>query len=210
MPIDIAYIRAFLRRPGIEGPQQLRGYIPCHWTRGRTRNYTGQPHPEEYTAMGVSGVTIATGVDLGQTTADDLESNGAPSAIVNCLRPYLGLRQDAAIRKLHAVPLSVSPATADALDDAVHGMHAARIAARYDQDSPVTPFADLPPQAQAAIFSLLYQLGCTGGPRRAPNTWTALLRGDWADAARRLRTRSYWEGYQDRRALEGALLREVC
>ena len=210
MPIHLAHIRAFLNRPGIEGPQQLRGYIPCHWTRGRTRNYTGQPHPEEYTAMGVSGVTIATGVDLGQTDADTLRGAGASDGIVNSLSPYIGLKRSAAIRKLHAAPLAVSPATADALDHAVHGLHARRIAARYNQDSPVAVFADLPPQAQAAIFSLLYQLGCGGGPRRAPRTWAAFLSGDWRDAAARLGKGSLWEGYQARRALEGKHLKEIC
>ena len=210
MPIDIPCIRAFLNRPGIEGPQELRGYIPCYWTQGRTRNYTGQPHPEEYTAMGASGVTIGTGVDLGQTDADTLRGAGVSDGIVNSLSPYIGLKQNAAIRKLHKRPLTVSRATADVLDAAVIRLHARRIAARYDQDSPVAPFADLPPQAQAAIFSFLYQLGCTGGPRRAPNTWAAFLSGDWRDAAARLGKGSLWEGYQARRALEGKHLKEIC
>lgn len=209
MPINIPCIRAFLNRPGIEGPQQVRGYIPCHWTRGRTRNYTGQPHPEEYTAMGASGVTIGTGVDLGQTNADTLRGAGVADGIVNCLLPYLGLKREAAVRKLHELPLTVSRATADVLDNAVIGLHAGRIAARYNQDSPVAAFADLPPQAQAVIVSLLYQLGCTGGPRRAPHTWAALLAGDWRDAAARLGKGSLWEGYQARRALEGKYLSEA-
>ena len=226
MPIHLAHIRAFLNRPGIEGPQQLRGYIPCLWDPAgaapgaprRSRNYTGQPRPEEYTPMGVSGVTIATGVDLGQIGAEELrvlrgprpQGFGLSDAIANALAPYLGLRGDAAVRALRRLPLAVSRTTADALDDAVHGMHAARIAARYDQDSPIAPFASLPPQAQAAIFSLLYQLGCGGGPRRAPRTWAAFLSGDWRDAAARLGKGSLWEGYQARRALEGKHLKELC
>lgn len=217
MPIDIPAIRAFLNRPGIEGPQQRRGYIPCYWNPAgaapgsvrRTRNYTGQPRPEEYTAMGVSGVTVGTGVDLGQTDADTLRGAGAPDGLVNTLRPYLGRKQDAAIRTLHRLPLTLSAASADVLDAAVHALHARRIAARYDNDSPVAPFASLPPQAQAAIFSLLYQLGCAGGPRRAPRTWAAFLSGDWRDAAARLRRGSLWEGYQARRALEGKHLSEL-
>ena len=218
MPLHLAHIRAFLNRPGIEGPQQLRGYIPCWWDPAgaapgaprRSRNYTGQSRPEEYTPMGVSGVTIGTGVDLGQTDADTLRGAGVSDGIVNSLLPYIGLKRSVAVRKLHERPLTLSPATADALDEAVHGLHARRIAARYDQDSPVAPFADLPPQAQAAIFSFLYQLGCTGGPRRAPNTWAAFLSGDWRDAAARLGKGSLWEGYQARRALEGKHLKEIC
>jgi hypothetical protein len=41
MPIHLTHIRAFLNRPGIEGPQQLRGYIPCHRLCGGTANYRG-------------------------------------------------------------------------------------------------------------------------------------------------------------------------
>ncbi len=224
MPIHIAHIRAFLNRPGIEGPQQVRGYIPCRRNDdGKGKNYigpSGTPSdgvrypatgmPAAYTAMGASGVTIATGADLGQTDADTLRAAGVSDGIVNALRPYIGLRRDAALRKLHALPLAISRSTADALDVAVIGLHAARIAARYDQDSPIAPFAALPPQAQAAIFSLLYQLGCAGGPRRAPRTWAALLSGDWRDAAARLGKASLWEGYQVRRALEGDHLKELC
>lgn len=224
MPIHIAHIRAFLNRPGIEGPQLLRGYIPCHRrSDGKGKNYVGPsgtptdgvPYPATgmpaaYTAMGASGVTIGTGVDLGQTDADTLRAASLSDGIVNALRPYIGLRRDAALRKLHERPLTISRPTADALDAAVIGLHAARIAARYDQDSPIAPFAALPPQAQAVIFSLLYQLGCAGGPRRAPRTWAALLSGDWPDAAARLGNGSLWEGYQNRRALEGDHLRELC
>jgi hypothetical protein len=156
-------------------------------------------------AMGVSGVTIATGVDLGQTDAGTLLQSGLDSGITCMLRPYLTLRKDAAIRKLHALPLAISPDTACALDEVMLGIHAGRISARYDSSMPATPFAGLPWQAQAAIFSLLYQRG-TGASDKAPKTWAALVRGDWRDAATRLCDASLWDGYQERRKLEGELL----
>lgn len=210
MPIELARIRAFLNRPGIEGPQQLRGYIPCHNKNGGTANYRGPESgkPEDFTAMGVSGVTIATGVDLGQTDARTLAGGGLNDGIACMLLPYLGLCRDAAIRKLHALPLTVSPDTAQDLDAVTHGIHARRIAAHYDSAGPAALFADLPWQAQAAVFSLLYQRG-TGVSAKAPQTWAALVRGDWEDAARRLRDVSLWEGFQARRKLEGELLKEI-
>ncbi|MDR0238694.1 MAG: pesticin C-terminus-like muramidase [Deltaproteobacteria bacterium] len=210
MPIHLADIRAFLNRPGIEGPQQLDGYIPCRMKTGGSANYRGPSSgpPGDFEAMGVSGVTIATGVDLGQTDADTLQRGGLCSGIADMLRPYFGLRRDAAIRKLHDLPLRVSPDTAHELDRVTHGIHAGRISARYDGAHPATPFAGLPPQAQAAIFSLLYQRG-TGVTGKCPNTWAALVAGDWRDAAARLCNASLWEGYQGRRALEGRLLKEI-
>jgi hypothetical protein len=210
MSIHLSHIRAFLNRPGIEGPQQLRGYIPCHRLRGGTANYRGPQSgpPEDFMAMGVSGVTIATGVDLGQTDTDALLQGGLDSGIAGMLRPYLTLRKDAAIRKLHALPLTIAPGTACALDEVMLGIHAGRISARYDSSRPATPFAGLPWQAQAAIFSLLYQRG-TGVSDKAPKTWAALVRGDWQDAATRLCDASLWDGYQGRRTLEGNVLKEI-
>ena len=210
MPIHLAQIRAFLNRPGIEGPQQVRGYIPCYRTRGGTANYRGPESgpPADFIAMGVSGVTIATGVDLGQTDAAALLRGGLDSGITCMLRPYLGLRKEAAIHKIHALPLIIAPATADALDEVMIGIHAGRIRVRYDSSRPVTPFDGLPWQAQAAIFSLLYQRG-TGASDKAPNTWAALVRGDWRDASARFCDASLWVGYQERRKLEGALLKEI-
>ena len=66
----------------------------------------------------------------------------------------------------------------------------------------------LPWQAQAAIFSILYQRG-TGSPKHYPNTWQAFVRQDFVDAARRLCTESYWDRYQSRRRKEGQLLKQL-
>ena len=210
MSIQLSAIGSFLNRPGIEGPQQLRGYIPCHRKGGGTANFRGPEsgRPEDFTAMGVSGVTIATGVDLGQTDADTLARNGLNGGIANVLRPYFGLRRDAAIRKLHALPLTVSPDAAHELDRVTFAVHGRIISTRYNRDNPATPFENLPWQAQAAIFSLLYQRG-TGAVLKAPNTWAAFVRGDWKDASRRLCTPGFWEGYQNRRRLEGEVLKEI-
>lgn len=74
-------IREVLHRPGFEGPQQLRGYIPCDLRTGGTANYYGGPNPERYVPMGISGVTVGTGVDLGQTDATTLGGMGGVPAL---------------------------------------------------------------------------------------------------------------------------------
>lgn len=204
---DLMYIMEFLRTPGVEGRQRLTGYIPC-----TPRNYTGQARPERYAAIGVSGVTIATGCDLGQTDAETLLDYGLASAIVNRLRPYFGLKQEHALRKLHILPLTVAQDTADAIDLAVHaGYWRHRVAPAY-QAAAGLPATALPRQAQAVLFSLCFNYGCGGFRRRAPNTWAALVRQDWQDAARRLGNRKLWvePWAQSRRAIEGRLLQEVC
>jgi len=47
-----------------------------------------------------SGVTIATGFDLGQRGEDDLARLGLPSALIAKLKPYLGKRSQDAVDAL--------------------------------------------------------------------------------------------------------------
>jgi len=203
MSIEYARIRAFWGT--VEGKQQTQGYIPCDLVGGGTANYRGGPNPERYKPMGVSGVTIAMGVDLGQTSAPELGGMGVSSATINSLRPYLGQSGPAAVEVLHRLPLTVSQAVADELDEALHTRHIGIAQARYDKDAGAGAFEALPWQAQAAISSIIYQRG-PGSIKRFQNTWDAFVRQDWPDAARRLMNGDLWERYQSRRATEGRLL----
>lgn len=203
MAIETARIRAFLAT--VEGTQQTQGYIPCDLVGGGTANYRGGPNPERYVPMGVSGVTIGTGVDLGQTSAAELEGMGVSSATINSLRPYLGQSGPDAVEVLHRLPLTVSQAVAEELDAALHTRHIGIAQARYDKDAGAGAFAALPWQAQATITSIIYQRG-PGSIKRFQNTWAAFVRQDWPDAARRLMNGDLWERYQSRRAAEGRLL----
>ena len=209
MPIHIDKIVEVLRRPGFEGPQQLRGHIPCELATGGTANYHGGPEPEKYRPMGISGVTVGTGVDLGQTDAATLAGMGVDPGIVNQLRPYLGQSGADAVAVLHRMPLIVSRDVADELDAAMLNHHVDKISDHYDRAAGVTDaFAALPWQAQAVIVSIQYQRG-VNSPRKYPNTWRALVSRDWADAAARLGNGRLWSGYRYRRRLEGQLLEEL-
>lgn len=203
MPADILYISKFLNTPGVEGPQQLCGYAP-----GKPGNFTGRNQdPSLYTAIAASGVTIATGCDLGQTNADTMLGYGLDRGVVNSLRPYFGLKRQDAICKLSSLPLTIAKHTADAIDHAVHGGYLRYVVAAYDRESSV-PFADLPKQAQAVIFSLCFQKGCTGVRTDWPKVWGHLVLQDWPRAVHELETG--FSQYKLRRSIEGKLLREVC
>lgn len=209
MPIHTDKIQEVLRRPGFEGPQQLRGYIPCDLTTGGTANYKGGPNPERYIAMGASGVTIGTGVDLGQTDKDTLRGMGVSNAVVYKLMPYLEQSRAAAVDALHRLPLTLSQAAADELDEAMLNHHISKISAYYDAATDPGTFASLPWQAQATIVSIQYQRGVKS-PRKYPNTWKAFVTQNWTDAAYRLGTGRFWTGYQGRRRLESELLKELA
>lgn len=191
--------------------RKCTGYIPCYVSEeaqqrvGKaTRNYTGDNGPpQDYRVMGVSGVTIGTGCDLGQQTEAGLRVMGVPHALLNAFRPYIGVRADAAIRALHRAPLTITEAECDALDFAVHATYVQRAAKLYDGASSV-PFADIPPEAQAVVAHLFYHLG---SPKKYLNTWTALTRQNWQTAADKLRNGDLWSGpYDHGRASEGRLL----
>ena len=191
MSINFDFIKNFLGP--LEGAGVTRGYVPC--------DKAGRP-------LGVSGVTIGTGVDLGQQTGAGLLDMGVPHAVVKKLPPYIGLKKDAALAAIKDQPLTLSPAETSALDDAVIKRYLRDIEARYNKDNPASPFADLPPEAQAVLVSILYQRGL-GSPKSYPNTWTLLLKGDWPGAAAKLCNGALWDGYQTRRAAEGKLLKRI-
>ena len=121
----------------------------------------------------------------------------------------LGKQDVAAVYSLHAAPLSIGKPEADILDKAMLHHHVNKIAARYDRDAGAGAFESIPWQAQAVIVSIQYQRG-VNSPSRYPNTWAALVRRDWADAAARFKNGSLWSGYQSRREAEGKILEEIA
>lgn len=207
--IEIERIRAFLNSDGIEGPQQLRGYIPCNVRGGGTANYRGGPNPDKYEPMGVSGVTIATGVDLGQTDIRTMRDWGVEPGLVQTLIPYIGRTKRDAVMALNREPLTISQDEADHLDRQFHSAYAALVATRYDRDAGKGAFENLPWQAQTAIFSVLYQRG-VNSPKRYQHVWDKLVRGDWFGAARDFGTAANWNGYMTRRRKEAMLLAELA
>ena len=201
---DMAYINAFLNRQGVEGPCVTIGDIPA-----RPGNFYGRPdqRPERYTAIGASGVTIATGCDMGQTDVPSLKGYGVSDPLVEKLKPYIGLKRAAAIAKLAKYPLAISPTDAQELDTCVHNGYLDRyVRPAYERASGVS-FDSLPRQAQAVVFSVCYQKGCGGVRRDWPKLWSYLVGRKWADAACELRTG--FREYKVRRTMEGNLLVEL-
>lgn len=200
MPINFEYIRAFLEK---WERRETVAYIPC-----RRRNFVGsRPYDEGLygEVIGASGVTVGSGLDLGQQTEADLFRMGLDLELVALFCPYLGKKRDVAIAVLSANPLTLTNEQCDAVDAAVHADYIRRAAIAYDQAMPDAPFALVPSQAQAVIVSLFYQLGA--GVTRYPRTWRFLLDADWEAAARELE--SGFTRFAARRADEARLLREI-
>ena len=195
MPRADSYIRKILER--FEGAGRKRGYVPMQ--QGRV--------------LGNSGVTIGTGVDLGQRTRKELEQMRVPATIIGALVPYLGLQKEAAIAKLNTCPLVLAEDAVAALDEAVIGHCITRMEMRFDLTvqslaNPPRPglFAERPREVQAVLVSLAYHLGFGGFPR----TYALLAGGQYAGAIAELRNSAAWNHrYIYRRREEAALVEQA-
>lgn len=193
-----------------EGKQQIVGYIPCDIAgSNKTANYKGGPDPAKYIPMGVSGVTVGTGVDLGQTDATTLKNIGVSEETIDVVRPYLCKRKMEAVYALHRAPLTLTREQAEELDRCMHNHHIEIISRRYDRDAGVGAFNEIPWQAQAVICSILYQRG-VNSPKKFVNTWNALVTRNWKEASERLQNSKLWAGYHSRRKAEGKILEEIA
>jgi hypothetical protein len=169
----------------LEGAGILKGYVPVPETSN-------------------SGVTIATGVDLGQVSARELDRWPIDPALKDRLRPYCGLRKFAAVAFCKAHPLTITKAEGEQIDGYVHSSHMQRIAALYESKSGVR-FAELPDRAQTVIVSVGFQYGDL--PSRCPNFWRLCLARNWSGVIAELR--NFGDAYGPRRRMEADYLAPV-
>lgn len=180
MPIDWHFIA------DLEGAGILTGYVPV----AETSN---------------SGVTIASGVDLGQTSPRQIDFWPVDDALKMRLRLYCGLKRQDAVDFLRAHPLTISRSECAEIDAAVQAEQASRIAAAYDAASSVK-FARLPDRAQTVIVSLAFQYG-SDLAHRCPRFWHAAIAQDWPAMAEELE--NFGDAYAPRRLKEATYLMPV-
>jgi hypothetical protein len=181
MAVDWTFIAA------LEGCE-LKGYVPdSHGSR--------------------SGVTIATGVDLGQLTAAELDGWSIAADLKDKLKPYCGQIRDDAVACLKARPLTLSQAECDALAAVVQGSSLALVRRRYDATRPPPPtrFDDMPDRAQTVIASVAFQYGDLAA--RCPHFWALAVVQDWPRMIAQLR--NFGDKYPTRRNKEADYLRPL-
>lgn len=175
-----------------EGGQYLRGYVPFT----RQKNAAGVTLT---VVAGRSGMTIATGFDIGQHTGDYLRGvTGLSARSLALLLPYAGkqfthLDKPTVIKRvatLGPIPV-IDKAEADALDRAVaeDTLKATMTAWAANRQSTVPVFSMMPSAWQTVMFSRTYNQGpgwvLPGSPTRA--FFTFATQGKWREAATALR-----------------------
>jgi hypothetical protein len=167
----------------LEGGRRTTGYVP---------------NPEGSR----SGVTIGTGIDLGQMGESDLEQFDFPSDLKDKLRPYLGKIKFEAVDLLDRMPLQVTDEEAEIIDKQVKSRFVRDLERKFD-DSATMHFDELPDGVQTVIASVAFQYGDLR--RRTPNFWRQITTGDWQGAYRNLR--DFGDAYASRRNQEADLLK---
>lgn len=154
-----------------------------------------------------SGVTIATGFDLGQRNENDLKSLKLDATLVTKLKPYLGLKGQDAQSLLKKSPLVISLTQAQLINKKVKSTHIAQLKFRYNTaPGNKKKFIDLPQQAQTVIASVSFQYG-VGLSIRAPKFWKAVTSQDWSETIKILK--SFGDIYPTRRKKEAALMEKM-
>jgi hypothetical protein len=182
--VDFGFIR------GLEGGQRLTGYVPDADTSQ-------------------SGVTVATGFDLGARNVTDLQNLGLPSSLVNKLSRYCGKQRREATFLLLQYPFSLTKQEADAIDVASKRSAISTLITLYDRALPRTAefrgFAQLPAEAQTVIASVAFQYGHL--PSRTPRFWRTVTEQRWQAAVDELR--DFGDRYSTRRRKEAELLAKL-
>lgn len=180
----------FLR--SVEG-FELKGYIP---------------EDNDGNVIGQSGVTIASGLDLGQQNRESLEAIGIPTYLIDKFERYFGLTRENAKKQLAENPLSIEQEEADFIDKVLMNYDFNRLGQEWnrtqDLDNGGVDWNSLEPEKQSVLLSVFRQYGNTG---EFPKFWGFTTSGDWGAAIDELR--DFKDDYGPRRNIEADLLESL-
>ena len=154
----------------------------------------------------MSGVTVGTGVDIGQRSAAEIQTLDIPETLKQKLIPYAGLTGQDAVNFLVDRPLRLTEDEAYALDQAVAQDIFGDVATLYDADATGDSFLELPLEARTVIGDVAYQYG-PNLEQRLPEFWGDVTQGRWDEATQTLR--DFGDRYPDRRNAEAELLEQA-
>lgn len=146
-----------------------------------------------------SGVTVASGFDIGQRNEYDLI--GLPDHIVSLLSPYCGLTGYNAIQKLNELPLIVTDDQLLIINEFAYSEAEDKLIKLWQEWSD-TDWNDLTSVQQTVVASVAFQYGYL--PTRTPNFWRQVTTGKWREALENLR--DFGDNFPTRRNKEADYL----
>jgi hypothetical protein len=156
----------------IEGEGFRKGYVPIDKRTGKI--------------IGTSGVTIATGVDLGTKDRKFFEDIGVSEGIILKLEPFFQLKGEEALK--NAKKLELSASEVKEVDTAIRKKYTNDVINAYEKDSGKN-FEDLTSAQQTITASVALQHGDL--KTSAPDFWDQVLNDEWDDVIANLRD---WDG----------------
>jgi hypothetical protein len=204
-----------------EGGQWLDGYLPINGN-GIKGQYLGvEPWNDKWVVVDSSGVTVATGFDIGQYNLEEIRKFDLSEDLKVKILPYAAISTTSkltshlligklAAEKLYSTRgLKISKEEAKAIDLAVPKYILQQLEENYEKERVLcggkVAFASLPNEICTAIFSFAYQNGANWGPAKkgekefAQAYWTHITTQKWDDAVRVLRS---YTKHADRRKAE--------
>jgi GH24 family phage-related lysozyme (muramidase) len=160
-----------------------------------TKGYV--PDPENSN----SGVTIASGFDLGQTSRRSLQS-AFPESLCSKLMPYVGMKKIKAQEFLKKHPLEVTQSETELINDFTHSSSSNSLQQSWENSTTFSSFEDLGDNEQTVIASVHFQYGSLS--IKTPNFWKQVTAGDWVQAVANLR--NFGDRYSTRRGKEADIL----
>lgn len=196
---------------GEEGGAWTKGYVPT--TTGQylgTEKYDEKKHG---TVRGKSGVTIATGFDIGQHNEWDLKAIGLSEALRVKLKPFLiPIQKEKAIAKLEENKgLTLTVEEVKSIDVGKKKKVIENLSTRYNlkvaEKKKTHQFEQLPSAIQTAIASFAFNFGDdVDNPREpAKSFWTLVTDQDFEAAAKLLEKQTF---LAKRRKAEAKLMRK--
>lgn len=167
-----------------------------------TKGYVPKEENEDRNAV-MSGVTIASGFDLGQHDVNYLLKIELSPRLIEKLMPYMGLQGKEAKEMLEDVPLVLTEEEAREINKKVKHEKALKLVRRFNADSKLD-FCNLDEKVQTVIMSVAFQYGNLR--TRTPRFWKRVINGRWIDAKYELQ--NFGDSFPTRRNKEAKLLLE--
>jgi len=151
------------------------------------------PKDREGNILGQSGVTIASGFDLGQRNINDLK--GLPEELIAKLSDYVGLKGEAADNA--AKKLNITKEEGEIINQFAKQKALNKLASDWEAKTG-QDFNLLPENKATAIASVAFQYGDL--EKKTPNFWNQVTSNDWEGAKKNLA--NFGDKYGERRNRE--------